>query len=60
MLKIKVGKRKVTQATNFLILMKKLENVLKSVVQGQNFVNAYQALRQNKGVPGVDGLFVRD
>ena len=58
MLKIKVGKRKETQATNFLILMKKLENALKSVVQGQNFVNADQAVRQNKGVPGVDGLFV--
>jgi RNA-directed DNA polymerase len=38
--------------------MRKLENVLKWVVQGQNFVNAYQSVRQNKGAPGVDGLSV--
>ena len=40
--------------------MKKLEDVLKWVVQGHHFVNAYQAVRENKGAPGVDGLSVDD
>jgi len=40
--------------------MRKLEDVLKWVVQGQHFVNAYQAVRQNKGAPGIDGLSVED
>jgi len=40
--------------------MKKLENVLKWVVHGQHFVNAYQAVRRNKGAPGIDGLSVED
>ena len=38
--------------------MRKLEDVLKWVVQGQHFVNAYQAVRQNKGAPGIDGLVI--
>ena len=40
--------------------MRKLNNVLKWIVQGQHFVNAYQAVRQNKGAAGVDGLRVED
>jgi group II intron reverse transcriptase/maturase len=39
---------------------RKLNNVLKWIVQGQNFVNAYQAVRQNKGAPGIDGLRVEE
>lgn len=40
--------------------MRKLNNVLEWVVQGPNFVKAYRAVRQNKGVAGVDGLSVED
>jgi len=40
--------------------MRKLNDVLKWVVQGPNFVKAYRAVRQNKGAAGVDGLRVED
>jgi len=40
--------------------MRKLNDVLKWIVQGQHFVTAYQAVRQNKGAAGVDGLSVED
>jgi len=40
--------------------MSKLNNVLKWVVQGQNFVNAYQSVRRNNGAPGIDYLSVQD
>ena len=39
---------------------KKANNLMRWVVGGQSFVNAYHAVMRNKGAPGVDGAKAED
>ncbi len=44
----------------FFFMEKQFDNLMRWVVHGQNFVNAYHAVKRNNGAPGVDGAKAED
>lgn len=50
-----------TEKTKYFFFMeKKVNNLMRWVVSGHGFVNAYHSVMRNKGAPGVDGVKTED